>query len=79
MPKLNAEEHERLIPIEGNPVDLINPPKGCAFAPRCKHCMKICLDKVPPIYQVSEGHNSLCWLAVKEEYEKEAANNGKSK
>jgi oligopeptide transport system ATP-binding protein len=79
IPKLNNEEHERLIPIEGNPVDLINPPKGCAFAPRCKHCMKICLDKVPPVYNVSEGHDTLCWLAVKEEYEREAANNGKAK
>lgn len=78
MPKLNSEEHERLIPIEGNPVDLINPPKGCAFAPRCQHCMKICLEKVPPICNISEGHDALCWLAVKEAYEKEAAQNGKS-
>jgi oligopeptide transport system ATP-binding protein len=79
MPKIHEDEHERLIPIEGNPVDLINPPKGCSFAPRCEHCMKICLDKVPPATETSEGHNSLCWLAVKEAYEKEAANNGTSK
>lgn len=78
MPKLNAEDHERLIPIEGNPVDLINPPKGCAFAPRCKNCMKICLDKVPPVYNVADGHNALCWLPVKEEYEKEVSANGKT-
>lgn len=77
MPKLNAEEHERLVPIEGNPVDLINPPKGCAFAPRCNQCMKKCLDKVPPAYNVGEGHDALCWLPVKEAYEKEAAGNGK--
>ncbi len=78
MPKLNAEEHERLIPIEGNPVDLINPPKGCAFAPRCKHCMKICLEKKPPAYNISEGHDILCWLPIKDEYEREVKNNGKS-
>jgi len=78
MPKLNAKEHERLVPIEGNPVDLINPPKGCAFAPRCKNCMKICLEKKPPAYNISEGHDTLCWLPVKEEYEKEVKNNGKS-
>jgi oligopeptide transport system ATP-binding protein len=78
IPKLTSDEHERLIPIEGNPVDLINPPAGCAFAPRCKHCMKICLDKKPPVYTVSEGHNTLCWLEVKEAYEKEAANNVKA-
>lgn len=78
MPKLNAEEHERLIPIEGNPVDLINPPKGCAFAPRCKHCMRVCLEKKPPAYTISEGHDALCWLPIKEEYEKEVKSNGQT-
>ena len=48
VPKIDTDEHQRLIPIEGNPVDLINPPKGCPFAPRCKHCMKICIDQAPP-------------------------------
>lgn len=72
VPKLNAEDHERLIPIEGTPVDLINPPEGCAFAPRCEHCMKICLTKKPPLCRVGENHDSLCWLSVKEEYEKES-------
>ena len=71
IPKLNAEEHERLVPIEGTPVDLINPPEGCAFAPRCEHCMKICLTKKPPFCHVGENHDSLCWLSVKEEFDKE--------
>ncbi|SCP97283.1 ABC transporter ATP-binding protein [Anaerobium acetethylicum] len=73
VPKINADEHERLIPIEGTPVDLINPPQGCAFAPRCEHCMKICLTKKPPVCQVGENHEALCWLSVKEEFEKEAS------
>ncbi|MFA9377989.1 MAG: ABC transporter ATP-binding protein [Lachnotalea sp.] len=72
VPKINADEHERLIPIEGNPVDLINPPEGCAFAPRCEHCMKICMTKKPPVCMIDEGHEVLCWLTVKEAYEKEA-------
>ncbi|ROR26394.1 oligopeptide transport system ATP-binding protein [Mobilisporobacter senegalensis] len=72
IPKLNAEEHERLIPIEGTPVDLINPPQGCAFAPRCEHAMKICLTKKPPLCHVGENHDSLCWLNVKEEFDKES-------
>lgn len=71
IPKINADEHERLIPIEGNPVDLINPPKGCAFAPRCDYCMNICMEKVPPVYSVGEGHESSCWLLVKEEFKRE--------
>ena len=43
IPRIDTKEHERLIPIEGTPVDLLNPPKGCPFAPRCEECMKICL------------------------------------
>lgn len=73
IPKINNDDHERLIPIEGNPVDLINPPKGCAFAPRCEYCMNICMEKIPPVYHVEDGHETSCWLMVKEEYEREVA------
>lgn len=73
IPKINNDDHERLIPIEGNPVDLINPPKGCAFAPRCEYCMNICMEKIPPVYHVEDGHEASCWLMVKEEYEREVA------
>ena len=67
MPRLDQESHERLIPIEGTPIDLLNPPKGCSFGPRCKKCMKICLEKKPPYVQVGEdGHISACWLHVQE-------------
>ena len=38
IPKLDTKEDERLVPIEGQPVDLLNPPKGCPFAPRCSNC-----------------------------------------
>lgn len=71
IPKINNDTHERLIPIEGNPVDLIHPPKGCSFAPRCEHCMKVCMENVPPVYEVDENHEVSCWLLVKEEMEKE--------
>ena len=71
VPKIDTDEHQRLIPIEGNPVDLINPPKGCPFAPRCKHCMKICIDQAPPQCQVGEGHMDACWLPVTEAREEE--------
>ena len=62
MPRLDADDHERLIPIEGTPVDLLNPPQGCHFGPRCKHCMKICLSKQPPYADLGDGHISACWL-----------------
>ena len=66
IPKLNAEKIERLGPIEGQPVDLLNPPAGCPFAPRCSECMKICLNKMPPKTELSDTHYSYCWLLQKE-------------
>ena len=70
IPKLNAEEKERLVPIEGQPVDLLTPPAGCPFAPRCKSCMKVCLNKMPPRTELSNTHYTYCWLRQKEEFEK---------
>ena len=67
MPRVDAESHERLIPIEGTPVDMLNPPEGCPFAPRCEHAMKICLKKMPPYVELGEGHRSACWLRVQEQ------------
>lgn len=71
MPRVDAESYERLIPIEGTPVDMLNPPEGCPFAPRCEQCMKICLKKVPPYVEVGENHRSACWLRVQDQLNKE--------
>ena len=67
MPRVDAESYERLIPIEGTPVDMLNPPEGCPFAPRCEHAMKICLQKMPPYVELGEGHRSACWLRVQDQ------------
>ena len=69
IPKLNQKEKERLVPIEGSPVDLLNPPAGCPFAPRCKSCMKICLREMPPRTELSDTHYTQCWLLQKAEFE----------
>ncbi|NLZ93530.1 MAG: ABC transporter ATP-binding protein [Firmicutes bacterium] len=69
IPKLNATEHEKLIPIEGTPVDMLMPPQGCPFAPRCNSCMKICLREMPPYTDINADHYSACWLLQKEAYE----------
>ena len=74
IPRIDTKEHERLIPIEGSPVDLLNPPKGCPFAPRCEKCMKICLREMPPVTKFGRVHYTQCWLNQKEEMEKGAAN-----
>ncbi len=77
MPRVDAEEYERLIPIEGTPVDMCCPPLGCPFAPRCEHCMQICLKKMPPYVELGEGHRSACWLSVRDNMNnKEEQNNG---
>ena len=73
IPRLDATKHERLIPIEGTPIDLLNPPKGCPFAPRCGQCMKICLREMPPVTEFGEIHYTQCWLNQKQMMEGEAA------
>lgn len=65
IPRLDSTKHEKLIPIEGNPVDLLNPPEGCAFAPRCKNCMKICLRENPPKTDFSDTHYAHCFMNQK--------------
>ncbi|NLY09826.1 MAG: ABC transporter ATP-binding protein [Tissierellia bacterium] len=62
MPRIDASEHERLVSIEGTPVDMLNPPEGCGFAARCDHCMKLCLRAHPPMVDLGNGHKSSCWL-----------------
>ena len=74
IPRLDTKEHERLVPIEGTPVDLLNPPAGCPFAPRCEACMKICLNQMPPKTEFDDVHYTNCWLIQKEEFEKGAQN-----
>ncbi|MBR3240335.1 MAG: ABC transporter ATP-binding protein [Oscillospiraceae bacterium] len=76
-PRLDKEDQERLVPIEGTPIDLLNPPSGCNFGPRCKNCMKICLREKPPYAQVGEGHISACWLHFMNRGSREAAGTGK--
>ena len=78
MPNLAEEERTRLIPIEGTPVDLLDPPKGCSFGPRCEHCMKICLNNQPPMVDVGDGHLSACWLHVKAMKEQKAGKEEKA-
>ena len=56
---------ERLIPIGGTPINMLDLPAGCAFCPRCDSAMKICLREQPPELQVGEHHMASCWLNVK--------------
>ena len=72
IPKLHEEAYEKLVPIEGQPVDLLNPPAGCSFAPRCDSCMKICLKEKPDPIEY-DGHFARCWMQQKKLLEEEQA------
>ena len=61
LPTVETSRDEELVSIPGTPPDLFAPPKGCAFASRCQHCMKICKNNQPPVFTVGEGHNAACW------------------
>lgn len=63
---------ERLVPIAGNPINLLNMPSGCAFCARCDKAMKVCLEHVPAERWVGKDHLASCWLndlALKEKAE----------
>lgn len=48
--------------IGGQPPDLLVPPRGCAFEPRCKFSMGICREELPPLFEIKPEHQSRCWL-----------------
>ena len=56
---------QRLQPITGTPIDLLNMPKGCPFAPRCEKAMKICLTQRPERMPINDDHAATCWMNVK--------------
>ena len=63
----------KLQPITGTPIDLLNMPKGCPFAPRCDNAMKICLTERCERMLLNKDHMSACWMNVKEGIEQEKA------
>ncbi|MDO5401698.1 MAG: ABC transporter ATP-binding protein [Eubacteriales bacterium] len=60
-----GNDDEKLQPITGTPIDLLNMPAGCPFAPRCDEAMKICLRERCSRMQINDDHQAACWLNVK--------------
>ncbi|MBQ7729694.1 MAG: ABC transporter ATP-binding protein [Spirochaetales bacterium] len=60
---------ERLVPISGTPLNILNLPAGCPFCARCDNCMKICLQEKPMELDINENHKASCWMNVKEAFE----------
>ena len=63
IPRLGKEIRERLSPIEGSPPDLVAPPTGCRFRPRCPHAFDKCLEE-PPLAETGTNHRAACWLVA---------------
>ena len=68
----------KLKPITGTPIDLLNMPAGCPFAPRCDAAMKICLRERPDNMVINDDHWARCWMNVKNNVVKDEAEQGGS-
>jgi len=66
IPKLADSSHTRLNVIGGRPPDLVNPPVGCRFSPRCPYAQDRCRDEEPPLIPTVEDprHTYACWYPV---------------
>ncbi len=77
LPTIDTDRGAQLISIPGTPPDLYAPPEGCEFASRCRYCMKICKEQVPPAQTVGKGHTASCWR-LHPDFPKDQAEEGKA-
>jgi oligopeptide transport system ATP-binding protein len=66
LPRLDADRHERLVSIEGLPPDLIKPPAGCRFNPRCQFKIDRCGHDDPPLMDVGPDQEASCWVTMRQ-------------
>jgi oligopeptide transport system ATP-binding protein len=66
MPYLEMDKSRRLSPIPGSPPDMIRPPRGCPFSPRCVYAKNICASQAPGCYSPAEARRTRCWLLDKD-------------
>jgi oligopeptide/dipeptide ABC transporter ATP-binding protein len=64
IPRVDQPSHLRLSTIPGRPPDLVNPPEGCKFAPRCAYAQDRCTQEEPPLREITPGHEYRCWFPV---------------
>ncbi|TAK35380.1 MAG: ABC transporter ATP-binding protein [Chloroflexota bacterium] len=66
VPRLDEKRNDKLFVIDGLPPDLIDPPAGCQFSPRCRYSVDKCLERAPELVSVCAGHHVACWANVSE-------------
>jgi oligopeptide transport system ATP-binding protein len=63
VPRLDIDTASPLEYIVGSPPDMIDPPAGCPFAPRCRYSMRVCHEQMPPRARISDTHEARCFLS----------------
>ena len=63
VPRLDEPRKSRLAPIEGQPPDMMCPPVGCPFQPRCAYSIPKCVTDKPGLQEITQGHFTACWVA----------------
>ncbi len=64
IPRISNPSHSRLTAIEGRPPDLLHPPAGCPFSPRCPYARDKCHREKPPLVEAAPGHSYACWYPL---------------
>lgn len=64
IPSVSDPSHTRLTPIPGRPPDLIHPPTGCRYAPRCRYAQVVCTQAPPPLEMIGTNQEVACYLPV---------------
>lgn len=67
VPRLDQDVKQMLVPIEGQPPDLLTVPEGCSFHPRCAYAVERCQEERPELEPVTENHEKACWVDVRKQ------------
>ncbi|MDX9991055.1 MAG: ABC transporter ATP-binding protein [Anaerolineales bacterium] len=65
LPRIDMDQRQRLVSIDGLPPMLFHKPTSCPFAPRCKWVIERCWQENPALEEVAPGHKVACWVDVK--------------
>jgi oligopeptide transport system ATP-binding protein len=65
LPRIDADQEDKLYSIDGLPPILLEKPVSCPFAPRCKWAMEHCWKENPPLLEVGPSHRAACWVDTK--------------
>ena len=76
IPRLDSDRSQRLLSIEGLPPDLIKPPAGCRFNPRCQFKIERCLHDDPPLMDVGSDQLAACWVTMDRALKKNGSAHG---